>query len=110
MVILLSFVLIVDDEWNIETLKEDFESFVYFLNKNKHRIPSGKNSIEKLLKIMSTIFTNPFTPSHADVMMPTQEELTQELPEIKQEPLLFLKEISKKEKPINKKTPKTSKT
>ncbi len=117
MVVLLSFVLIVDDEWDIETLKESFDSFSYFLSKNKNKMPSWKNSIEKLSKVVSTIFTNPFTPSHADVMMPTQEELAQELPEKKQETMLLLKDtatitkkkIIQKEKPSNKKTPKLPK-
>ena len=78
MVVLLSFVLIVDDEWNLETLKEEFDSFLYFLQKKIQTIPSFDETIERLSKISSLIFRNPFGESHSDIMMPTQEELTKE--------------------------------
>ncbi len=98
MVVLLAFVLIVDDEWSIHTLKENFYSLSYFFSKNRHKIPSWNNGIQKLSNIISTIFTNPFSPSHSDIMMPTQEEIAQESTEEKQETLLLLKNSPKASK------------
>ena len=94
MVVLLSFVLVVDDEWNLETLKEEFDSFLYFLQKKMQNIPSFDEIIERLSKISSLIFRNPFGESHSDIMMPTQEELAKEdsSTTTKQETPLLLKD------------------
>jgi S-DNA-T family DNA segregation ATPase FtsK/SpoIIIE len=69
MIVSLAFVLVIDDDWSIHKLKDDFYFIFNFITRYIQKLNGSLNTDS-----VSKVFNNPFNPTDTDIMMPLKEE------------------------------------